>query len=313
MYHIPCEVYTKNFLYLQPGERNFLLLSSKSGLNYYKFTEGDLKVKFLIASPSFKKLNPVNLAINSNELQVLVVEQSDPLFLPDFDYRGYSQEILKSKIELLEGRTVDYCNKSKLIAIMLARQEAYFGLAGTLLDYPLDGSIGTPYYPNFLNNLDPLEKKRLSEFWVLREGVYSLRLKVSHNYEIHISYKVNSDRYQGHNAKGLQKLFQGLSVLDSKQFNNSFICAGNKKIYIPELSMRVKSYAILTCDGETGPNRKLIRPVEAVLKEKYGIDPVVQYRINEKMEAIQSRLSKHKIYLENNDFYFKGVQISEKK
>ena len=77
---------------------------------------------------------------------------------------------------------------------MLARQEAYFGLAGTLLDYPLDGSIGTPYYPNFLNNLDPLEKKRLSEFWVLREGVYSLRLKVSHNYEIHISYKVNSDR-----------------------------------------------------------------------------------------------------------------------
>ena len=86
MYHIPCEVYTKNFLYLQPGERNFLLLSSKSGLNYYKFTEGDLKVKFLIASPSFKKLTPQDLRLNLNELQILVVEQKDSLFLPNFDY-----------------------------------------------------------------------------------------------------------------------------------------------------------------------------------------------------------------------------------
>lgn len=163
--------------------------------------------------------------------------------------------------------------------------------------------------PDFFKNLNPLEKKSLKEYWVYRQGVYSLRLKVSPGYDIHITYMLENEI--NHSAKGMHALFRGLSVLDSKHFNNSFIGTDTKLIYIPELSMKAKSNALLICNWETGPNRQMLKPYEAVLNDKFGIDPRAQYRLTEKLEGIQSRLSKHKPVPTIPKYI--GVQISEKK
>ena len=162
---------------MQPGERNFLLLSSKSNLNYYQFTEGDLKVKFLIASPYFKKLNGVKLEIQPNELQILVVDKRKSLYLPYFNSKGYSLDNLKYDKEYLDAPTPlssKKCDVSKGLSKFLTTEEAYFNLAGTIENFPNSWIV-----PDFLKNLNPLEKKSLSESWVYHQGVYSLKLKIS--------------------------------------------------------------------------------------------------------------------------------------
>lgn len=133
------------------------------------------------------------MSIKANELQILLVDNRKYLYLPSFDSRGYSQDNLKydkEYLEGLEGCSYEKLTNNKLMSNCLAINEAYFNYAGTSENYlPRKGaSTDNPLLPDFIKNLNPLEQKSLSEYWVYRQGVYSLRLKVSPGYEIHITY-----------------------------------------------------------------------------------------------------------------------------